>query len=213
MRLRPLRFVPPALAVATLVTGCGPLGGSSGITGHPISERSATATASPQTADDSPLAALLAYPSGSTPWTHNKTGELTLEEFLDNFFTADAQSDERTLMKQRGFRTAVRRGWIAGDESQSDIWIITFKDAAGARSMYLGLTSGWKDGKNPTFADPGVNGTGQTDSSLDDQGDANAKVVTAIGDRVMYVRYYTAAAPSRSGVEDLAARQAARLKD
>jgi hypothetical protein len=209
MRLRPLAAV-PALALLALVAGCGPGGGAT-VTGQPI-KRAQTATASPQTADDSPLSALVPYPGGASPWVHNKTGQLTLDEFLDNFYASDARKDEKTLMLQRGFRTAVRRGWIGADNTQSDVWIVTFKDAAGARSMYLGLTSGWKDGKDPVFTDAAVGGTGQTESSLDDLGNADAKVVAPVGDRVMYVRYYTAARPSKGGAEALAAQQYARLQ-
>ncbi len=212
----------PVLAALVSLGACAPPGTAAG-SGTPAVSASARGTsagaavagpdASQAPADAALLDRLLPYPADARRWGADRTGVLGLGRFIDNFYVKSSWDNERGLMTQRRFVRAARHGWINADGSQDDVWLVDFATAAGARSMYLGLTGNWKDAARPAaeFADPAVHGEGQTTTTLDSLGNAYAKVAAVSGHTVVYVKVYTAASPERAAAVALMARQYARM--
>ncbi len=160
-----------------------------------------------------PLSALVPYPAGARPWSADRTGTFALAPFVREFYVKSAWTSEEGLMRRRGFVSSARHAWIGSDGAQDDVWLVDFRTAVGARSMYLGLTSAWKHPASSVtdFSDPAVHGSGQSTTALDSLGNANAKVAAVRGHLVVYVKVYTAAAPDRPAAVALMRRQFDRL--
>jgi hypothetical protein len=109
---------------------------------------------------------------------------------VDDFYAGPHHANSRAVTLERGFSTSVRRGWTNPDGTQSDIWLVRFTSARGARSMYLSVTSNWKTVAKPvtTFPDSAVHGTGELVPDLNPEGYVSAKVATSVGPVFVYVR-------------------------
>lgn len=155
------------------------------------------------------MAKTLPVPAGAEAWTNTPTGVLDLNGFVHGFYLSRAWTVETELATRRGFVTSTRHGWISADGSQSDIFLVQFRSAAGAQSMYLDLTQGWK--QNPsqgtTFTDPALHASGFVVSNLDALGNARVELTTAHGNVLVRVTYWSAAAPDRAAAESLLQRQ------
>ncbi|TKA00732.1 hypothetical protein [Actinacidiphila oryziradicis] len=155
------------------------------------------------------LSKLVPYPSGARPWTHNKTGVLTLDEFDTIFYKVSVQGEERSLLARRRFSTAVRHGWYNADGTQAEVFLVEFSSSTGAQGMYLALTSEWKQDttSGTAFTDPAVHGTGELEPALDSSGNMTAKETAYVGHTFIYVRYYDPAAPNKTEVMRLVQHQ------
>jgi hypothetical protein len=217
MRFPSPRALPSAVLLATLatLTACTASSGTPliGVKAPPDARASAPTPAAPGTRATGPGAALLArvvpYPSGAQPWLQSKTGVLSLDDFVNNFYKAKSRASSRSLTAQRGFTTAVRQAWANADGTRAEVWLVQFATAKGARSMFLSITANWKNAAKPisTFTDSAVHGTGELIPTLDSVGDACTKVATATGRVFVYVRLYTPVSPDRSAAGALMLRQ------
>ncbi|MES4888892.1 hypothetical protein [Streptomyces sp. NPDC096012] len=155
------------------------------------------------------MAAIVPVPAGAHAWT-DRNGALDLDGFAHGLFKAEAVSQEKAVLVRRRFVAAARQGWIANDGSQADIFLVRFAAPTGAESMYKSTAASWRTKSTPhqrTFADPADHATGCVISSLDNLGNASVKLISFRSDLFVYVHYFTAATPDRSGAQKLLRRQ------
>jgi hypothetical protein len=159
------------------------------------------------------LAKLLPLPAGARGWTHNKTGVLSLDDFVAAFYKQSAQAVDKPIVQRRGFVTAARHGWFNPDGTQDEVFVVQFNSEQGAKGMYLGITSGWSqsDAALTTFTDSAVNGTGALDKSTDSIGDMTAKEATYVGNVFVYAAVFDPASANKDAVMALARQQYALL--
>ncbi|MGV9563929.1 hypothetical protein [Streptomyces sp. NPDC003480] len=155
------------------------------------------------------MATILPVPAGAHAWT-DRNGALDLDGFAHGLFRADLVSREKAVLVRRRFVAAARQGWISTDGSQADIFLVRFAAPTGAESMYKSLAHTWQTTGTPhqqTFADPADHATGSVISTLDNLGNAGVKLISVRKNLFVYIHYYTAATPDRSGAQNLLHRQ------
>jgi hypothetical protein len=210
-------------SVSASTSAAGPSGGPGGTApssfpesdqGAPTVGPLATSSPPPTGAVYTQLEALMApYPADSRQWKVNKTGPLSLADFLQIFYAPSSQAQEKLVLTQRGFQGAVRHGWFAADGSQAEVYLIRLGSAAYAQAMYKDLRTNWTSAAAPAaaFDAPSVHGIGESLPTLDKLGDASAKVAFAAGATVAYVHVFTPSVPDRGAVTRLAQTQYAAL--
>ncbi|MEV6295576.1 hypothetical protein AB0M41_35315 [Streptomyces sp. NPDC051896] len=155
------------------------------------------------------MATIVPVPAGAHAWT-DRNGALDLDGFAHGLFKADVVSREKAVLVRRRFVAAARQGWIGNDGSQADIFLVRFAAPTGAESMYKSMAATWQAKSTPhqrTFADPADHATGCVISSLDNLGNASVKLISVRSNLFVYVHYFTAATPDRSGAQKLLHRQ------
>lgn len=155
------------------------------------------------------MADILPVPPGAYAWT-DRNGALDLDGFAHGLFAANHVSQEKALLARRHFVAAARQGWIGTDGSQADIFLVRFAAPTGAESMYKSMAHTWQTTGKPhqqTFADPADHATGSVITTIDELGNAGVKMISVRGDLFVYVHYFTAGTPDRSGALDLLHRQ------
>jgi hypothetical protein len=157
---------------------------------------------------------LVPYPAGAQAWTKNLTGTFSLDGFLGLFFAPTAKAHEHALMVDRGFAGAVRRGWIAADGTQEEVWLVDFSAPSGASSLYLGLTNEWKQSPpagSTSYPDPAVHGMGMSNTTLDAMGNSTVKEMAVVGRTFVYVRSFVPATPNKANAQALIKQQVGLL--
>ncbi|MBM9506228.1 hypothetical protein [Actinacidiphila acididurans] len=194
---------PPAFQAVPVTTGSA--ASSPSAPAPPSSTRGAPASG----AGAQLLATILPVPAGAHAWTV-RNGVLDLDGFARGLFAADAVSGEKAVLARRRFVVAARQSWFGTDGSQADIFLVRFAAPTGAESMYESMAHTWQTGNTPhqtIFADPADHATGAVNSAVDKLGNAGVKMISVRGDVFVYVHYFTAATPDRSGAQHLFRRQ------
>jgi hypothetical protein len=154
------------------------------------------------------------YPAGAHPWVKNKTGPLAVQEFIDDFYVADAQKQEAALAKTRGMQGVARHGWFNKDETQTEVYLVKFASAKGAQDMYADLLDSWTGKAAPIaeFDDAAVHGKGQVNPTPDAQNNVTVKIAFVVNDTFVYVRDFSQSVPDKTGAMTLVQKQYSVLK-
>ncbi|SEG95847.1 hypothetical protein SAMN05216223_1355 [Actinacidiphila yanglinensis] len=159
------------------------------------------------------MAAALPVPPGAHAWT-DRNGGLDLDGFAHGLFAANHVSQEKAVLVRRHFVAAARQSWISTDGSQVDIFLVRFAAPTGAESTYKSMAHTWQTTGKPhqhTFADPADHATGSVISTIDNLGNAGVKLISVRNNLFVYIHYFTAATPDRSGAQSLLHRQLGAL--
>jgi hypothetical protein len=205
------------LAVAALVTGCGPAiatsasGGSTQEWSASVLPLGASTGASNPSAD--PLG-MLPIPSGATPWTSNTDTPMGLVSYIDTFYIASGQAQEKSLYTRRGFVSGEVQGWINVDGSQQRIAIARFATANGAISAFDDLTSTLDQKPAPwtMVSDAADGAVGAANPQPDSLGNDLVDITARVGDYLVDVHEYTAMTPDPAAAKALLLQQVKALE-
>ncbi|MBF9068337.1 hypothetical protein [Streptacidiphilus fuscans] len=187
--------------------------GGASVTSSTTSSTSSSSSASGTADAQALLGEMVPYPAGARPWAQSKTGAFGLSDFINNFYVPDARAQETPSVQRRGFTGAARHGWFTADGSQDEVWLVDFATDTGAQSMLLELSNSWKEetSSGAGYQDPGVNGMGMTNPTLDAQGNAWAKEAARVGRTLVYVITFAPATPDKAAAEALIKQQVGRV--
>jgi len=194
----------------------GPLGSA---TANASATRAAMATASAASSPSGSSAAsgpvgLLPIPPGANPWTDNTGAPMDLAAFIVRFFVPASQATESMLYAQRGFVSGGFEGWINLDGSQQSVSIARFASANGAVSAFDDLRNSLRQKPAPwrELTDPADGAVGSADPTLDSEGNAFVDVACRVGDDLVDVHEFSAAAPDPTAATALLLSQVEALK-
>lgn len=133
-------------------------------------------------------------------WPVENTGYMDVDGFVKHMYQKEYQPSERSLLTKNGFVTSYRRGWMASDGLESEIWLVKFSTKGEASYEYQSVAAIWKREPEPTvaFADPAVDGEGTMSTKRDSVKKTETKIVTSLGEMFIYVRTYSPGAPDKA---------------
>jgi hypothetical protein len=206
--------VPAVLAALLLLTACASTvsgtgtvaSGASGSGSHdfpssrpnsspPTSSTSSSTSASTQPPADLP-GLLLPPPAGSHPWNNAwaRNTSPTVEEWVAEVYASSARADIVAQLRDQGVNSIAHRTWVAVDDNQADLVLLSFDSPGGAAERYDVATSAKSHVAGVTpFEIPGVDhAVGYADPKVDSLGNVPAIVYVLKGNVVVELFYYSA---------------------
>ena len=211
------------LAVAASVAGCAPVVATSASGGStqdwsasvlPLGASSGASTPSTPSAPSADPRGMLPIPSGANPWTSNTDAPMGLSAYIDTFYIASGQAQEKSLYTRRGFVSGEVQGWINVDGSQQRIAIARFATATGAISAFDDLTSTLDQKPAPwtVVSDSADGAVGAADPQPDSLGNDLVDIAARVGDYLVDVHEYTAMTPDPAAAKALLLQQVKALE-
>lgn len=187
---------------ASTVAGTGTLAPSASTSGSPDfpSTPPTSPPSSPTTSSGVPpadlTALLLPAPSGSHPWrgawARNVTP--TVEQWVSEVYAEGNRAGVIAQLIEQGINSIAHRTWIADDDNQADLVLLSFDSPDGALKRYDVATSAKSKVTGVTpFEIPGVDhAIGYADPTTDSLGNVPAIVYAVKNDVVIELFYYSA---------------------
>jgi hypothetical protein len=205
------------VAVAASVAGCAPVVATSASGSSTKNWFASVLPWSGNTGASSPSAdplGMLPIPSGATPWTGNTDAPMSLVSYIDTFYVASAQAQEKSLYTRRGFVSGGVEGWINLDGSQQRIAIARFATANGAISAFDDLSSTLAQKPAPwtVVSDAADGAVGAANPQPDTLGNDLVDITARVGDYLVDVHEYTAMTPDPGAAKALLLQQVQALK-
>jgi hypothetical protein len=158
------------------------------------------------------MARLMPMPSGGSPVTVLKQGQLSLDDYVHQLYATG--SDEQQRLTALCFQAAVHRTWLMPSGTEVSIWLIQFGSAADARSYALGTEQAdiAAAGNTVKFTVPGVaDGIGIANPNLDKYGETLTHLLGDRGDVAILIHLYIPAGLNNATAVQVLQDQNARL--
>lgn len=157
---------------------------------------------------------LLSIPWGAQPWPDNTDALMGLVPYINTFYAASSQADEKSQYAQWKFVSGGIEGWINPDGSQQRIAIARFATENGAITAFDDLSSSLAEKPKPWTAvnDLADGAVGAANPQPDSLGNADVDITARVGDYLVDVHEYTAPTPDPAAAKALLLEQVKALK-
>jgi Zn-dependent protease with chaperone function len=136
---------------------------------------------------------VLPVPTGATPWSTNKGSLMSINSFVQTFYTQSAWTEEERLFARYGFVSGAEEGWNYQDDAGESISIARFSSVRGAISQFDDLADHFRHESEPAnaLADPADGGVGMIYNTVNKQGNVMTEFADRLGNYVIDVAVFT----------------------